>query len=94
MIQRLLAAALLLVAGCQIDSTPDQKRWSSLNGEDVLVLTTPSPSVHANRACPELQGGKGEIVPCRVKSGRLLKADGTYFGSEREILPLCPSCVR
>jgi hypothetical protein len=92
--KRLLAAALLALAGCQIDSTPDQKRWSSHNGDDVLVLNGYTQMVHANRACPELQGAKGEIVPCRVKSGRLLKADGTYFGSEREQLPLCPSCVR
>ena len=94
MLRRIAAAALLAVAGCQIDSTPDQKRWRSLNGEDVYVVNNATPVVHGKPNCPELANPKGEILPCRVKSGRLQKADGTYFGSDREILPLCPSCVR
>lgn len=92
--RRMMAAALLVLAGCQFDSTPDQKRWTSLNGEEVYVVSGYSQTVHANKACPELANPKGEIVPCRVKSGRLMKADGTFFGSEREKPPLCPSCVR
>ena len=92
--KRMLTAALLLLAACQTNSTPDQKRWSSLSGDQVWVVDSPSPIVHANKACPELANPKGEIVPCKVSSGRLQKADGTFLGSEREKPPLCPSCVR
>jgi hypothetical protein len=90
----LIGAVLLAVAGCQFDTTPEQKRWRSLSGDEVYVTTGYSNTVHANKACPDLANPKGDVKVCRVKSGRLVLPDETYLGSDRERFPLCPSCVK
>ena len=92
--KKLLALALLL-GGCgQFDVTPDEKRWSSLNGETVFVVKGATPVVHAKGECPEVQNPKGDVLKATVRGGRLVDANGLYLNSEREKPPLCPLCVR
>jgi len=93
--KRTLALALLALAGCNpMNVTPDEKRWSSLSGDPVYVVSGHKMIVHANQACPELANPKGDVIPCVVKGGRLVDANGLFLNSEREKPPLCPQCVR
>ncbi len=90
----LASLAILGLAACVTDVTPDERRWKSLEGETVIIVTGFSNMVHANKTCPDLAQAKGEIKVYTVKGGRLTDANGNFFGSERERQPLCPSCVR
>ena len=92
--KRLFSTALVALAACQWDVTPDEKRWTSLNGEEVYVVAGHSQVVHGNKACPEVANPKGDVRKLRVKGARLVDENGIYFGSEREKLPLCSSCVK
>ena len=92
-----IAAAVAIVAAlasCVMDVTPDERRWRSLEGETVLIVTGYSNLVHAKKDCPDLATAKGEVKIYTVKGGRLTDASGNFFGSERERQPLCPSCVK
>jgi hypothetical protein len=94
--KRLAFAALgiLGLAACHMDVTPDDRRWRSLEGESVVVVTGYSTLVHARKDCPDLAQAKGEIRVCTVKDGRLMDPSGNFVGSPRERQPLCPSCVK
>jgi hypothetical protein len=89
-----IAFGLLLIAGCQMDTTPEEKRWSALSGETVYVVHGYSEIVHGNSACPDVQNAKGEVKKYTVKSGRMVDEQGLYAGSPREKLPLCNKCVK
>lgn len=88
------AVVILGLISCVMDVTPDEKRWRSLEGETVLIVTGYNNLVHGKKDCPDLAQAKGEIKVYTVKGGRLKDASGTFFGSERERQPLCPSCVK
>jgi len=91
------AAAILVVLGlaaCSMDVTQDDRRWRSLEGETVLIVTGYSTLVHAKKDCPDLAQAKGAVNIYTVKGGRMVDASGNFFGSERERLPLCASCVK
>ena len=93
--KRAAAAVFLLgLAACVRDVTPEDRKWRSLEGETVLIVTGYSNMVHAKKDCPDLAQAKGEIKLYTVKGGRLTDANGNFFGSERERQPLCPSCVK
>ena len=90
-------AAVLLLAGlgaCVMDVTPEDRKWRSLEGETVLIVTGYSTMVHAKKDCPDLANAKGEVKIYTVKGGRITDASGNFFGSERERQPLCASCVK
>jgi hypothetical protein len=92
--KKLIAIGLLAVGGCNpYNVTPDEKRWSSLSGDEVYVVSGQSMIVHANKACPGLANPKGDVLKATVKSGRLVDANGLFLNSEREKPPLCPQCV-
>ena len=90
----LASLAILTLAACVMDVTPDERRWRSLEGETVLIVSSYSNMVHAKKDCPDLAQAKGEIKLYTVKDRRLTDASGNFFGSERERQPLCPSCVK
>jgi hypothetical protein len=94
--KRFAAAVALLVAlvSCQMDVTTEEKRWRNLEREEVLVQTGYSTMVHAKKECPALAEGKGEVKVYTVRQGRLVDANGLFFGSERERQPLCEKCVK
>lgn len=93
---RLLAALVVVLglAACVFDVTPEDRKWRSLEGQKVLVVTGYATMVHANKECPDLAQAKGTVNLYTVKGGRLTDANGTFFGTERERQPLCPSCVK
>jgi len=90
----LITLGLALLVGCQMDTTPEEKRWSALNGETVFVVHGYSEIIHGNKACGDLANAKGEVRQYKVKSGRLVDEQGLYAGSPREKLPLCNKCVK
>ena len=92
-----VATAALMVLGllsCVMDVTPDERRWRSIEGDTVLIVTGYSNMVHGKKDCPDLATAKGEVKIYTVKGGRLTDAAGNFFGSERERQPLCSSCVK
>jgi hypothetical protein len=92
--RRVAAIALLLLAGCQIDTTPEEKRWSSLEGAKVFVVSGYSEMVHGSQNCQDLQAAQGKVQLYRVSGGRLVDDQGLFAGSPREKPPLCNKCVR
>ncbi len=89
-----IVVALLGLVSCVMDVTPGEKRWRSLEGETVLIVTGYNNLVHGKKDCPDLAQAKGEIKVYTVKGGRLTDASGNFFGSPSERQPLCPSCVK
>jgi len=87
------AVVILGLVSCVMDVTPDEKRWRSLEGETVLIVTGYNNLVHGKKDCPDLAQAKGEIKVYTVKGGRLKDAAGGFLGSEAERQPLCP-CVK
>jgi hypothetical protein len=92
-----IAFGLLLVLGlaaCEHAASTDEKRWRHLNNDEVYLMKGYEKVVHANPECPSLQSAKGQVIKCKVKSGRLMDESGIYQNGPDERLPLCSSCVR
>ena len=92
-----LAFAALLVLGlaaCEHTTSTAEKRWSHLNNDEVYLAKGHEKVVHANPECPALASAKGNVIRCKVKSGRLMDESGIYQNGPDERLPLCNSCVR
>ena len=92
--KKLIALGLLVLAGCTMNVTTDEKRWASLKGDTVYVVKGYSTTIHANPACPELANPKGDVLTCKISGDRVVDPNGLYLNSEREKPPLCHQCVR
>jgi hypothetical protein len=92
--RRVMGLALLLLTACQIDTTPEEKRWSDLEGSRVFLVSGYSETIHGNQACPDLQTAQGKVQMYRVKDGRLVDDQGLFAGSPREKPPVCNKCVK
>ncbi len=92
--KRLAGILLLLGASCQFETTTEDKRWLSLEGEKVYVEKGYQMRVHALETCPALTQSRSEVRLATVRKERLAVPDGTFLNTERERPPLCPQCVK
>lgn len=85
---------VLGLAACEHTTSTAEKRWSRLNNDEVFLAKGNEKIVHSRSDCPALLSGKGEVIKCKVKHGRLMDEKGFYQNAPEEQLPLCNTCVR
>lgn len=89
-----LGVLLLGLVSCVPNTHEDDKRWSRLNGDRVLLASGYEQVVHVREDCPKLTTAKVNVIPCKVKGTRLIDENGIYQNPPEQRLSLCGSCVR